>query len=48
MKMKTGNERKNGNVNKMLNILQIYYNGKCYENVINVMEMLGILQICYT
>ena len=46
------NENENGeqkeNVNKILNILQIYYNGKCYENVRNVMKMLGMLQICYT
>ena len=43
MKMKTGNKRENENVNKILNILKKYYNGKCYENVINIMEILGIL-----
>ena len=38
-----GKQKGKGNANKILNILQIYYNGKCYENVINVMEMLQIL-----
>ena len=44
MKMKTGNE-KEMEIKYITNILQW---GKCYENVINVMEMLGMLQICYT
>ena len=43
MKMKTGNEKENGNGNKILNILQWEVLRKCYEcygNIKNVINML--------